>query len=125
MRGSKLSSEAKKAIIREKDCSCERCGLKFWMGLPAKLEFHHVDCNKFNNCSKNLQVLCLQCHSQTPNWRRTKPKVVYKCELCEKLLTWPANKCRDCYHTSLRRFEVSKEELLVLVDKFPLVVIAK
>ena len=46
---------------------CEQCKIKTWQGEPAPLELHHVDGNRFNNNISNLQILCANCHSLTPN----------------------------------------------------------
>jgi len=47
---------------------CEVCGITEWMGEPTPLELHHIDGNRFNNDFNNLQILCPNCHSQTPNY---------------------------------------------------------
>jgi len=47
---------------------CERCGITEWMGEPTPIELHHVDGNRFNNRFENVQLLCPNCHSQTPNY---------------------------------------------------------
>lgn len=51
--------------IRKK--KCENCGITEWMGKPAPLELHHIDGDRFNNDFSNLQILCPNCHSLTPN----------------------------------------------------------
>ena len=47
---------------------CEICGITEWLGKPTPLELHHIDGNRFNNELSNLQILCPNCHSQTPNY---------------------------------------------------------
>lgn len=47
---------------------CESCGLSEWMGNPIPLEVHHIDGDKLNNVLENLQLLCPNCHTLTPNW---------------------------------------------------------
>ena len=49
---------------------CEMCLLKEWMGQKIVLELHHIDGNRFNNDLLNLQILCPNCHSLTPNHGR-------------------------------------------------------
>lgn len=57
--------------LKEKKCEC--CGITdSWMGKPISLELHHVDGNNRNNDLSNLQILCPNCHSQTPNYRNRK-----------------------------------------------------
>ena len=54
---------------------CEMCLLKEWMGQKIVLELHHIDGNRFNNDLLNLQILCPNCHSLTPNHGRKNTKV--------------------------------------------------
>ncbi len=49
---------------------CEICGIAEWMGKPAPLELHHINGNRFDNRFENVQILCPNCHSQTPNYGR-------------------------------------------------------
>lgn len=46
---------------------CEICGLD---GKELTLELHHINGNHFDNRIENLQILCPNCHSKTPNYRR-------------------------------------------------------
>lgn len=48
---------------------CSSCQRSQWLGRPIVLELHHVDGNRKNNTLANLQVLCPNCHSMTPNWK--------------------------------------------------------
>ena len=54
---------------------CEMCVLKEWMGQKIVLELHHIDGNRFNNDLLNLQILCPNCHSLTPNHGRKNTEV--------------------------------------------------
>lgn len=47
---------------------CEECGLNNWNGKLIPLELHHVDGNRYNNSIENLQIICPNCHAQTPNY---------------------------------------------------------
>lgn len=49
--------------------SCENCKTKDWLGQELKFELHHIDGNNTNNQIENLQILCPNCHSQSPNFR--------------------------------------------------------
>jgi 5-methylcytosine-specific restriction endonuclease McrA len=62
----------KNALISERGHQCENCKLTEWMGKPITLEMEHVDADRENNTRENLMLLCPNCHSQTPTWRRTK-----------------------------------------------------
>lgn len=53
---------------------CELCGIIDWNG--TKLVFHldHIDGNNKNNLLENLQIVCPNCHSQTPTYCRGQGK---------------------------------------------------
>jgi hypothetical protein len=51
-----------------KESQCEECGLGKWRGRPLPLALHHVNGDGDDNRLENLQVLCGNCHSQTPNF---------------------------------------------------------
>ena len=63
------------AIAAIRGRKCEMCGLETWMGQPISLEVHHKDGDRLNNDLSNLQLLCLNCHATTYNWRRKKTKI--------------------------------------------------
>ena len=58
--------------IKKKEC--EMCKNNMWMGKPISLELHHIDGNRWNNEFSNLQILCPNCHSMTPNHSNNKPR---------------------------------------------------
>lgn len=59
----------KKYIFNEQNKCCNKCGLDTWLGLPITLELEHKDGNTRNNLRENLELLCPNCHSQTPTWK--------------------------------------------------------
>lgn len=65
-------SHLKSHLIELRGHKCENCGNSEWFDQPIKLEVHHIDGNRTNNNLENLQLLCPNCHSLTPNWRRQK-----------------------------------------------------
>ena len=56
-------------LIEKRGCKCEICGLSIWREVPVPLDGHHKDGNYQNNLPSNLQLLCLNCHGITPNYR--------------------------------------------------------
>ncbi len=82
----------KKLLIKERGHRCERCGLTEWLGVPITLELEHKDGNHYNNVKTNLELLCPNCHSQTPTWRRKKPtRAVTDVELTNALVSSDMN----------------------------------
>lgn len=77
------SHELKLALIRDglKKHQCESCSLTEWLGKPIPITLHHVDGDKHNNELGNLQILCGNCHMQTPNYC-TKNKRRYRKSAC-------------------------------------------
>ena len=69
----KLSkSTRRKLLIRERGNRCETCKNTHWLGNSIKLEVEHKDGNKNHNLRDNLLLLCPNCHSFTPTWRKKK-----------------------------------------------------
>lgn len=59
-------------LIHERGYKCERCKNSEWMGIEINLQLEHKDGNHFNNEKTNLELLCLNCHSQTLTFNRKK-----------------------------------------------------
>jgi DNA-binding CsgD family transcriptional regulator len=55
-----------KAGLKEE--SCERCNLTEWRGQPLRVTLHHINGDGYDNRLENLEFLCPNCHSQTPNY---------------------------------------------------------
>ena len=69
------SGVLKKKLINEGliEDVCDECGItNLWCGKPITLELDHIDGDRFNNDFSNLRVLCPNCHSQTPTFRKKK-----------------------------------------------------
>lgn len=64
--------QKKRIVLHEQDGKCLWCNLSEWLDKPMTFELDHVDGNNENNTRVNLRVLCPNCHSQTPTWRKAK-----------------------------------------------------
>lgn len=65
----KTQRSRKKILIETRGHRCESCNNESWGGKPIRLELHHVDGNSDNNDESNLNLLCPNCHSLTPNYK--------------------------------------------------------
>ena len=65
------SDKLRRRLIKEKifDHICSCCMLTCWNKSPIPLELDHKDGDHFNNNLSNLQLLCPNCHAQTPTYR--------------------------------------------------------
>jgi len=67
-----LACWLRRYLLEKYDCTCVKCG---WNkrhpvdNLPL-VEVNHIDGNAENCKEDNLEVLCPNCHSMTPNFRR-------------------------------------------------------
>lgn len=67
----RLPRNVRKYLIEKAGYKCEKCGwgeINKTTGV-SPLEIHHIDGNSENNRPENLQVLCPNCHSLTPNYK--------------------------------------------------------
>lgn len=53
---------------------CNRCNEHLWNNLPIPLEVNHIDGNSNNNLLDNLELICPNCHAQTPNYKSKNKK---------------------------------------------------
>lgn len=66
------SSLLRKRLVNAgiKSCQCERCkGTHNILGEELSFELHHINGDHYDNRLENLQILCLDCHSKTDNYR--------------------------------------------------------
>jgi hypothetical protein len=93
----------KSRLVEARGHTCEECNLSIWLGIPITLELEHIDGNNSNNDYSNLKLLCPNCHSQTPTWRRWKPRPEdgltnsTRCSSCSGKKHHKAKLCRSCY----------------------------
>ena len=55
-------------VIESRGHKCECCKNTDWMGQPIPIQLHHKDGRFENNGLDNLELLCANCHLQTPNF---------------------------------------------------------
>lgn len=62
------SDSLRKRLVKSglKKNECELCHI---FGEDIPLELHHINGNHYDNRLENLQILCPNCHSKTPNYR--------------------------------------------------------
>ena len=62
------SASLRKRLIKSelKKNECELCHIS---GEEVPLELHHINGDHYDNRIENLQILCPNCHSKTPNYR--------------------------------------------------------
>jgi hypothetical protein len=59
----------KRYLIKKDGRHCSRCKNEKWNGIPICLEIEHIDGDSENNELSNLQILCPNCHAQTPTYK--------------------------------------------------------
>lgn len=67
--GFKTGSWQRNLLIDIKGYKCRKCGIDSYNGEAITLEVNHIDGDAENNSVENLEFLCPNCHSQTPNFR--------------------------------------------------------
>lgn len=82
-----------------KTAECEKCYLTEWQGEKISFELDHINGDNTDNRIENLKILCPNCHSQTPTWRRSKTKRVKKVKKCDcgNTISQKAKKCLTCH----------------------------
>lgn len=105
-----VTSKLRKKLIEDniKKNECELCGISEWRNQKLTLELHHMDGNKFNNNLNNLQILCPNCHSLTPNHSHHKQEKKFinrKKNFCKcgKEIGLRSKLCFECYSMGERK----------------------
>ena len=73
-----IAQKAKKQV----DYKCEKCGVDLKQD-KQYLHCHHIDANRANNLSSNLQVLCIKHHAEQPGHKHIEQTEKYR-EFLEK-----------------------------------------
>ena len=56
-------------VFEEQNGKCAKCGIKDWQGNPIVLELEHKNGNGDDHSRDNIELLCPNCHSQTPTYK--------------------------------------------------------
>lgn len=137
-----LSKVIRDYMLNKANYACEICGWNEINPVSQKspLEIHHKDGNYLNTTETNLQVLCPNCHSLTPNHKALNKytdndkrdrtgicrRKQYFCIDCGKPVSAGATRCVDCANKAkIQNKPVSREELKKLIKNKTFVDIGK
>lgn len=119
--------ELKIRLIREglKEYKCNICNLQnAWNNKPLSLQLDHINGINNDNRIQNLRFLCPNCHSQTDTFSGRHRKKITKCIDCNKVISKKSTRCVRCANNLKneikRKFEVSKEDLINLIQQYPM-----
>ncbi len=125
-------SQLKKRLVEDNLLAykCSSCGITdMWNNKPISLQLDHINGINNDNRLKNLRFLCPNCHSQTETYCGKHRKKVYNCLDCGKEIKKDSKRCNKCSsilnNKNQRKFEVSKEELIELINQYPMTKIGK
>lgn len=67
--GKGKSNSVKKYLLKTTSHICNKCKNTTWNNQQIPLELEHIDGNSENNNLSNVELLCPNCHAQTPTYK--------------------------------------------------------
>lgn len=133
--GKNTSNYIRNYFLAKYNNKCQKCGWGQRNPVTNRipLEIHHIDGDYRNNKEENLELLCPNCHSLTPNFGslnkegrgEANTRKSY-CQDCGKVITPGALRCIECEaKTRVTEKPVTREELKVLIRNMPFTTIGK
>jgi hypothetical protein len=96
-----IMHRAKRQLLKDDTFvwECQSCKNTQWLGNSIPLELHHIDGDRCNDNIDNLQLLCPNCHTFTPNYRGKNKfrKIKPKCLDCGKEISFRSKYCSTCF----------------------------
>lgn len=125
--------DLKRRIIKENliDYKCAICtNIGEWNNQKLTLQLDHINGVNTDNRLENLRFLCPNCHSQTDTYtgKNTKREITQNtCIECGCNICRQSTRCNKCARKDKPnyKFEISKEELQTLIEKYPMTYIGK
>lgn len=121
------SNHLKNRLIKEGilEYKCAECGIKnIWNNKPISLHLDHINGINNDNRINNLRILCPNCHSQTATYAGKRNKIKNFCSNCKTPIHKNSTLCVKCSNIKTNnknmKFQVSKEELINLIQKYPM-----
>ena len=123
----------KENLLEYKCSACNNIGK--WNNQELVLQLDHINGINCDNRIENLRFLCPNCHTQTDTYAgrgRKKDPVQNKCLDCQCDINKKSSRCSKCSKINNQlsfshplKFEVTKEELQQLIDKYTMIYIGK
>ena len=93
---------------------CENPGVH--LSNPLVLQIDHKNGVHNDHRLENLRWLCPNCHAQTTTYSGCNNRKKYYCKTCNRETKGYSNICRECSRKKKRKFDVTKEELEMLIN---------
>jgi hypothetical protein len=93
--------------------------------IKIKKKIYYCSCGKILNSRKRKTGLCIECYKKEKN-RGIRKGPKYNCPKCKNKVWKKKNLCKNCAGLLRRRVKrPSKEKLELMIDKYPMTIIAK